>query len=217
MNKQEQHLETLQEIRSLMERSTRFLSLSGLSGVAAGTFALLGAGAVFTYLGVSPLDPASYQEMRHMQLSGGKKWGMEYDTFLLVTGAIVMILATLSGLYFTKRKATKGGYPLFDASAKRLAWNIIVPLGAGGLFCLILLLKHNLVYLIAPATLLFYGLTLINASKYTLDDLRTLGYAEVLLGLLATWFSGYGLLFWSIGFGILHIIYGIKMYWKYER
>jgi len=217
MEKQEQHLETLQEIRSLMERSTRFLSLSGLSGVAAGVIALLGAGTVFAYLGASPFDLGAYQEIRRTHVGDGEKWGMTYSTFLLVTGSIVMILAALSGAYFTWRKARKGGYQLFDASAKRLAWNIVVPFGAGGAFCLILLLKHNLYYLVAPATLLFYGLTLINASKYTLNDIRYLGYGEVALGLIATWFSGYGLLFWAIGFGVLHIVYGIKMYWKYER
>ena len=47
MNEQNQHLETLQDIKKIMERSSRFLSLSGLSGIAAGICAL--AGSVIAY------------------------------------------------------------------------------------------------------------------------------------------------------------------------
>lgn len=212
MNEHNQHLETLTEIRSLMERSTRFLSLSGLSGVAAGVIALLGAAMIYIYLGIMPFGGE-----RYLENITGNKWGMDYQTFLLLDGALVMIFALLAGFYFTWRKSKKGNYPLFDATAKRLALNLALPLAAGGVFCLIILLKHKMVGLVAPATLIFYGLTLLNASKYTYDDIRYLGISEIILGLIATWFIGYGLLFWSIGFGILHIIYGLLMYRKYER
>ncbi len=217
MNEHNQHLETLTEIRALMEKSTRFLSLSGLSGVAAGTFALIGAALVYLYLDAGPFDGERYLENRHLQAGGPKKWGMDYYTFLIVDAAAVMICAVLSGFYFTWKKAKKKGEPLFNASAKRLALNLALPLATGGIFCLILLLKYKWVGIIAPATLIFYGLTLLNASKYTLDDIRYLGICEIILGLIATWYMGYGLLFWSIGFGVLHIVYGIYMYQKYER
>jgi hypothetical protein len=94
--------------------------------------------------------------------------------------------------------------------------NLLVPLAAGGVFC-IALLYHGIIYLIAPATLLFYGLALLNASKYTLSEIRWLGITEMLLGLTASIIPGYGLLVWAIGFGILHIIYGMVMYLRYER
>jgi predicted lysophospholipase L1 biosynthesis ABC-type transport system permease subunit len=42
-----QHLEDIAEIRAMMERSTRFLSLSGLSGVFAGTFGLIASGLAY--------------------------------------------------------------------------------------------------------------------------------------------------------------------------
>lgn len=95
--------------------------------------------------------------------------------------------------------------------------NLLLPLGAGGLFCGILLLHAP--QLIAAATLLFYGLALLNASKYTLPDMRNLGLMEIGLGLLCGFFVGTGtsLLFWALGFGVLHIIYGVLLYNKYER
>ena len=57
----------------------------------------------------------------------------------------------------------------------------------------------------------------VNASKYTLNDIRYLGLTEIFLGLVALVFLEYSLLFWAIGFGLVHIIYGIVMYYKYER
>jgi len=68
---------------------------------------------------------------------------------------------------------------------------------------------------VAPLTLIFYGLALVNASKYTLSEIRSFGIAEIVLGLIAMAFIGYGLLFWAIGFGLLHIIYGIIMHVRY--
>jgi len=71
--------------------------------------------------------------------------------------------------------------------------------------------------LIAPCCLIFYGLALVNGSKYTLGEVKYLGYGQVVLGIMNLWLLGYGLYFWAAGFGILHIIYGTLMWWKYER
>ena len=54
-------------------------------------------------------------------------------------------------------------------------------------------------------------------SRYTQRDIKYLGYTEIGLGLLAGIFLNYGLLFWSLGFGVFHIVYGVAMYYKYER
>jgi hypothetical protein len=94
--------------------------------------------------------------------------------------------------------------------------NLAIPLAVGGIFCAILL-YHGIVYLMAPAMLIFYGLALVNGSKYTLTDIRYLGLSEIVLGVFAAFFIGYGLLAWAIGFGVLHIVYGTLMYYKYER
>jgi hypothetical protein len=211
MKNQTEHLETLTEIRSLMERSSRFISLSGLSGVFAGIFALIGAAVAYMYLNLELSKPWYYEQVTR---NSAPPFTRFYLFFFL--DAIAVLVASISvGVYFTIRKAKQNGQTIWDASSKRLLINLLIPLTTGGLFCLILL-YHGLIGMIAPATLLFYGISLLNASKYTLDDIRYLGICEIILGLIASIYIGYGLLFWAAGFGILHIIYGVVMYKKYE-
>lgn len=203
MTTQEQHLENLSEIRNLMERSSRFISLSGLSGVMAGIIALAGAGIAASRYGFDLFSADNWSNPDTM-------------SFILLDGLIVLILSIGGGVYFTTRKAKKKGLSIWDASARRLVVNLALPLVAGGLFCLILM-NDKQFHLVAPATLLFYGLALINASKYTLNDIRYLGIIEIILGLIAAIYTSNGLLFWMIGFGAMHIVYGVVMYYKYER
>jgi len=213
MDKRNEHLETLSEIRSLMERSSRFISLSGLSGVAAGVFALIGAAMVYLYLDISPFETKRlYYELK----PGHIKWGMDHLTFFLVDAALVFFFALAGGIFFTTRKARKKGQKIWDALTKRLVINTAIPLVAGGLYCLGLL-YHDMFGLVAPSTLIFYGLACINGSKYTLTDIRYLGISEIILGVIALFNIGYGLEFWAFGFGVLHIIYGLVMYYKYEK
>jgi predicted lysophospholipase L1 biosynthesis ABC-type transport system permease subunit len=212
MNKESDHLEQIQQIRALMERSSRFISLSGLSGVFAGVFALIGAVAAYFYLG-NQINMTSYFDY---PVNSSVAPNKEVLSFFVIDALLVLGASLTSGLLLTWRSAKKKGQTIWDATAKRLLINLMIPLAAGGLFCLILLM-HSLIGLVAPCTLIFYGLALINGSKYTLDDIRYLGICEIILGLLAAFFIGYGLLFWAIGFGVLHIVYGLLMYNKYER
>lgn len=210
MEDKNQHLETLTEIRSLMERSSRFISLSGLSGISAGICALVGAYSAHQYLHVNAIK---YQN-RAFYENGEINFG--FFTFLFVDALLVLFFALVSGSFFTIRKAKKSGQQFWDVTSKRLLINLLLPLTVGGIFCLILL-YHGIYGLIAPSMLIFYGLALINASKYTLNDIRYLGVTEIILGLISSIFIGYGLLFWAIGFGVLHIVYGALMYFKYEK
>ncbi|MGC1242823.1 MAG: hypothetical protein WA874_14625 [Chryseosolibacter sp.] len=201
--------ETLTEIRLLMERSSRFISLSGFSGVFAGIYALLGAGAAWYFL----------KSIRNAETRYASEPGMnDYDLliFLSVDAALVLILAVGTGILLTTRKAKKDGNSLLDAAAKKLIVNLAIPLVTGGIFCLALVYHGNTFY-VAPAMLVFYGLALVHASKYTRDDVRSLGMAEIALGSLSLFMVGYGLLFWALGFGVLHIAYGTYMYFKYEK
>ena len=206
MSNNTDYLKDISEIKAIMQRSSRFISLSGLSGVLAGTYALVGA-----YLAYSLL----YQES---EVFSYKVATTDYSTtvqlFAIAIG--VLFLSILSGIWFTTRKARRENLPVWDQQAKRLLINLFIPLAAGGILCLILVNK-GYIGIIAPLTLIFYGLALVNASKFTLSEIRSLGLLEITLGLLASHFIGYGLLFWALGFGILHIIYGGWMYIKYEK
>jgi hypothetical protein len=211
MESTNQPLEDLREIRNLMERSTRFLSLSGLAGISAGISALLGAAVAFFLLDYDQryFEPGS-------SFSGG---GIRFSGFisaLILDGAIVLLVALIMSFYFTQKKAKKSGLPVWDIPTRRMLTALSFPLAAGGILCLILLFQ-NLVYLISPITLIFYGIALISASHFTLPELKYLGISELVLGLIAAVFTRYGLIFWAMGFGLLHIIYGFRMYLKYER
>jgi hypothetical protein len=212
MEKHSESLETLSEIRSMMERSTRFISLNGFSGVFAGIFALIGAFAAFIYL---KMDMSASGYYDYATLMNGKTNNSFY--VFLFTDAFLVLFASLAvAIFLSMRKAAKIGVKIWDNSAKRLLINMFMPLVVGGIFCIILI-YHGLFGLVAPATLIFYGLALLNASKYTLNDIRYLGYIEMIIGLIGSVWIGYGLLFWTVGFGLTHIFYGIVMYYKYER
>lgn len=195
--------ETLSEIKQLMERSSRFISLSGMSGVMAGTYALAGALAAYYYLYLQDVSSSAVYER-------------DTTTFLLADAALVLVLAVGTGIALTTRKARKDGNSLLDSAAKKLIINLCIPLFTGGLFCLGLIYRADWFYVI-PSMLIFYGLALVHASKYTRDDVRSLGLTEIALGLISLFVAGWGLIFWALGFGVLHIIYGTYMYYKYER
>ncbi|ARS34416.1 hypothetical protein [Pontibacter actiniarum] len=207
MNHQQDQLATLHEIRNIMDRSSRFISLSGLSGVAAGVSALLGAATVKWYLVTHNID---YSQTL------GRSLTREAVVFLVAVAALVFILALCLATYFTARNARKNSHRVWDSKTERMLINLFIPLAAGGFFCAILI-YHNLLYLVAPVMLIFYGCALLNASKYTLSDIRYLGLCEIALGLLASYFVAYGFVAWTIGFGALHIVYGALVYFKYER
>ena len=214
METQTDHIKQLTEIRNMMEKSSRFISLSGLSGVFAGIVALLGCTAVYLFLGMTP-----FSDSHHLYYSNRAyytNWGIGYRTFFILDALVVFLLAIAGGIYFTTRKARRKGQQIFDKLTYRLLLALAIPLATGGLFS-IGLWSQGLLGLVAPITLIFYGLALINASKYTLQDIYYLGISEIILGLLATFNLGYGLEFWGIGFGLLHIIYGTVMYYKYEK
>lgn len=209
---QHESLETLKEIRSLMERSSRFLSISGLSGIIAGLAALSGTAAAYFYLGLGPADPGYHQRI----LREGGGLNREVITFLISDLTLVLMVSLIGASLMTIRRARLDGQSVWDASAKRLLLNLAIPLSTGALFCLVLLYHLNIAF-IAPATLIFYGLSLVNASKYTQDHIRYLGLVEILVGLVAALFLDYGLLFWAFGFGIIHIAYGTITYLKYGK
>ncbi|BEV05782.1 MULTISPECIES: hypothetical protein [Chryseobacterium] len=198
--------EDLSHIRSMMERSSRFISLSGLSGVVAGLAAIIGA--VYVYFVFQREGIDYFDGERNI-------FGPSLVKELVIIGIVILGVALLSGYIFTANKSKKKGLKIWDATTKRLLVTFAVPLVTGGFFCLALLYHHLFVF-IAPATLLFYGLALVSAERYTLTDIKYLGYCQIVLGLISLFFLGWGLVFWTIGFGALHIVYGLIMHKKYK-
>ena len=207
MNIQSDYKKDLSDIREMMEHSSRFISLSGLSGIFAGIYALAGAWIAYSLI-----------ENKYVLYDGKLMGDISFDlvAYLGLDALIVLLLALATGIYFTTRKARKKGLRIWDKTTKRLLVNLSIPLVTGGFFCIVLLLR-GVSGLVVPATLIFYGLALLNASKYTLNDVRYLGLTEIILGLVACFVEGYGLIVWAIGFGVMHILYGTIMYLKYEK
>lgn len=212
MTENQDPLKALGEIRNMMERYSRFISLSGLSGVLAGIFALIGAIFAFVYLDKIPFNNPYFLQYDR---DGYFLRQIDFTTFFFLDAGLVLFFALASGIFLTTRKAKKKGLKIWESVTKRLLINVLIPLTTGFIFCLALL-YHGSPEFIAPATLIFYGLALINGSKYTFEVVRYLGLLEIVLGLVAMFFIGYGLEFWTIGFGFLHIIYGIVMYFNYD-
>jgi hypothetical protein len=186
----------LSAIRGLMERSSKFISLSGLSGILAGIYALIGA------------VLAHYYVLRYEEF--------ETEIGLITLGIIVLTLSILTGLLLTKNQAKKKGQSIWGKTSQSLLFHMSIPLITGGILTVIFV-SRGYYGIIGPTMLIFYGLSLVSASNFTFTDVKYLGLLEIVLGLIAACFPGYGLLFWAIGFGVLHIVYGSMMYLKYDR
>jgi len=191
------NLDDIKHIRSMMERSSKFLSISGMSGVLAGTFAIIGA------------------IVAHFVLEGKLTFtnSLLYD--LIIIAAAVLICGITAGLYFSVRKARKSNAKLWMPVTLQIAKDFCVPMAVGGLLCIIFIYKH-VSFMVAPSMLIFYGLALIAAGARTFRDVKILGACEIILGLAAAIVVGYDLIFWGIGFGVLHIVYGILIHCKYD-
>ncbi|MDR6942320.1 signal transduction histidine kinase [Mucilaginibacter pocheonensis] len=198
MKEKDIHAE-ISSIRDLMERSAKFISLSGLSGVLAGIYALIGAG-----IGYNMLHNSSYEGKNVVSI-----------TQLLIVALAVLILSIGTAIWLSFKKAKKNGQQFWGTGSKRLLVNMAIPLVSGGLFTFILI-YHGHYSIVAATTLIFYGMALVSGSHYTYSAVKSLGIIQILLGLLAAFVPGYGLIFWAIGFGLLHIIYGTIMYFKYD-
>ncbi len=202
--------EDLQAIRDIMERSSRFLSLSGLSGIFAGIIALVGAAIAWIFI----LDMGHVQYDEYLQIPAVKA-SSGIRLYLVLDALLVLGLAIAGAAFFSQRKARKAGQRLWTNATRRLIIHLMIPLGTGGILVLIRVV-HNSGGLAASAMLIFYGLALVNAGKFTFSEIHYLGLTEIVLGILAGFFTHYGLLLWTIGFGLMHIVYGSVMYYRHE-
>jgi len=208
MERLDDSLKDISEIRSMMERSSKFLSLSGLSGVSAGIVALAGAGLAQWY---------QLQVMGEIPLGGLEQVrNASVQTFFVIDAGLVFVVAVGLAILFSIRMARRKGLPVWNSVAKRVIRELSIPLLAGAGMCLIFM-AHGLFALVPSLSLVFYGVALVNTSNFTLKELRLLGIAEIVLGLAAAFAVRYSLFFWAAGFGILHIVYGAVMYARYER
>ncbi|HBH84475.1 MAG: hypothetical protein A2X05_00190 [Bacteroidetes bacterium GWE2_41_25] len=201
-------IEDIKAIRKIMEESSRFLSLSGLSGVFIGITAIAGALVAYFFI----LDGSIHYNEYFRNLPAEESFSLRWQ--LISDAAIVLLLSVLLALFFSIKKAKRDGKNFWTPISRRLLINLLIPLFTGGVFVFILMLQNN-IQLIVPCFLIFYGLALVNAGKFTFGEIFYLGILEIITGLVSAFVPGWGLIFWIFGFGILHIIYGLAMFRKY--
>ena len=206
MENHEEQLAAIQEMRDMMDQASRFKSISGLSGILAGILSMVCVYFAYLMTGISPFESEALERM----------WHSSHQTLLIILISSLFIICVGIGLFMAIRNARESGKRAWDNAAKRLTYSLAIPVLTGGIFA-ILLVQVGLVSLAAPVSLLFYGLGLLSASKYTLDAVRSVGLFFIILGLLATAFLAYGILIWALGFGLVHIFYGFIIYTRYER
>ena len=197
----------ISSIRNLMERSSKFISLSGLSGVMAGIYALLGG--IVAYRVINSEGPGF--DIDNFHVNESSIWRP-----LVLIALAILVLSIVTCIWLTIRQAKKKGENVWAPGSKRLFVNLLIPLITGGLFIVILLVREHY-DLIVPSSLIFYGLALISGSHYTFTDVKWLGFCQIVLGLLAALLPGYAFIFWVVGFGFLHILYGSIMHFKYDK
>lgn len=202
MKEKQDYIRDITEIRSMMERSSKFLSLSGWSGALAGIYALCGAFVAYFVFDFHPLSVAGSADVSMLNV--------------LLLASCILILAVGTAIALSAKNANKRGEKVWNTTSRRMIGSMAVPLVTGGSLALIVIMQ-NLVGLVAPLTLIFYGIALYNAAKFTYNDVQYLGLIQIVLGLLASCFIPFSMLFWAVGFGVLHIIYGVHIHIKYKQ
>jgi hypothetical protein len=220
MEDYKEQLGHLKEMRTIMERSNKFLSLSGMSGVLCGTYALIAAGIAYYLLYVYPFGDMPWLESTEGKFSETYASIVamtgNIESYLVFLGSITLMLSIGTCFLLSNKKAKKQAETLWNPSSKFMFMHLFIPLIAGGLFGLVCIYKGWFI-VIAPVTLIFYGLALVSASKFTFGEILYLGLLQIILGLACMFFLGYSLFFWAFGFGVLHIFYGLVIHKKYER
>ena len=200
MKTTENYLAEIREIRKMMQESSRFLSLSGLSGILIGLYALTGAYVAYRFIDAATLQPANTAEITRQ---------------LIMLAAFVLVLSLLTVVGLTYRRAKKEGKNIWNPGSRLMLLNLAIPLVSGGILILVFVFR-GMYSIVSPACLIFYGLALVNAAKFTRQEIFYMGLFQILLGIAAALFPQAGLLLWAVGFGIIHIIYGAVMYFRYE-
>ncbi|MBW1294934.1 hypothetical protein [Aquimarina litoralis] len=198
----EDYLKDITEIKDMMNKSSRFFSLSGLSGILAGIYAIIGAAVAYYLVSISGREYL----ILHSKIFN----------YILIDLAAIALLSSITAAILSTRKAKKNNEVLWNGTSKRLLTAFLVPLVTGGIYILIKIYS-NQYGLTGSLMLIFYGLALVNASKYTIGNVKYLGYIEIILGLVCAIYPGFGFWFWVLGFGVMHIIYGSLIYFKHDR
>lgn len=204
--------QTLNDIREMMSKSSRFQSVSGWSIIIVGLYAAVASAMAAAVIGVGDWLPGFENLHRYANLNTPSRIR---TAALIAIGLLALSLLTVFVFAIVKSKRHHLRFAL-DKRMMQMLLDFFVPLAAGGLLSMALVMQGHY-GLTSSIMLLFYGLALINCSHYTYPVLRYLGYAELLIGVVDCFTMSHALLFWFLGFSVMHILFGIVYVLMFER
>ncbi len=182
--------ENLRVIRQLMERSTKYSTFSGFSGILAGAASITGC---LVTRSLSQTDPAAFR------------------VAFLVTWSLVILFAIGADYLLTKRRAARVGKRVLSRLGKQMFLASAPGLGTGALLTLYFL-RHNLLGDIYPVWMLCYGIAVCAVGLFSQREVSYLGAAFLLAGAATLLFCPtFGLPMMAVTFGAFHILYGIAV------
>lgn len=181
-------MDNLAFIRETMERASSFTAVPGWGAV--------GIGAVGTAAAIAA----------HLQASFGR-W--------LAVWFAAMVLGLALGVWSIVRKASRASIPLLSGPGRRFALNFAPPVIVGGILTVVLYRAH-LEAAIPGTWLLLYGTGIVAAGAFSVPVVPVQGVCFMLLGGVALfappvwrdWFM-------ALGFGGLHLLFGIIIARRY--
>jgi len=184
----ERAMDNLRYIRETMERSSSFTGISGWGQVA---------------IGVTALAAAVLAAQQATVKSWLAVWFVEAMFSLLIAG------------WSMDRKARAAGLPLFSGPGRKVAFSLSPPLLAGALLTAVLY-RAGSTNSIPGMWLLLYGTGVVTGGMFSVPVVPVMGLCFMTLGaaalfapaFLANWFL-------ALGFGILHITFGVIIARRY--
>ena len=130
MNNGKEPVQALEEIKQMMDRGSRFVSLSGWSGIAAGICALIAA-----WVADKKLDQYGINKIDYSK-SGYTNNGdfLQFQRDLVILAVITFIAAFSLAFLFTWLRSRKTGVPVWGFTARKVIINVAVPMIVGALF-----------------------------------------------------------------------------------
>ncbi|MCL5104062.1 MAG: hypothetical protein M1133_08105 [Armatimonadetes bacterium] len=189
--------ESLRLIREVMERSARYTNFSGLSGIIAGTLALIGCAATLSLAYRGLYEP--------------------YIGWYVAIWVGVFVVSIAQDFYLAQRKARKMGQRFLTPATLQIV-KAVLPGVFVGLVISLVCLHQGSIDAIPAVWALGHGTALCAAGMFTVREVRIFGALQLLTGAVGlVWLSGPISSFYLLGvsMGLYHIGFGLWMSRKY--
>jgi hypothetical protein len=127
-----------------------------------------------------------------------------FEIFLFVIVSLVTIISIFTANVIIKRNKKK--------VSKKIKIHILIPM-AINFILIFFLIKYNY-YIIAPVSIVFFGLILLNLNRLNIGKYLSFGFAEIILGIIAFLIGTNSLIFLGLGLGVFPVIFGLYNFKK---